>query len=166
MREYREERCGKATIGVKTVNSGDPLRRGCDLPAEPAHEPGPVSAVVVDDDPDIRELLRNHLELSRRVAVVGLASNGLEAITVTEQHQPDVVLLDLGLPKLSGIDAIPQLREVSPTTKIVAISGFVEGRLAKAAHDAGVDAYVEKGLSMRLVEVIERVVAGDSPDGD
>lgn len=148
-----------------TVDSGDPLRGARDRPVrEHARDHGPVSAVVVDDNPDIRELLRNHLELSHHVEVVGVATNGLEAIAVTELLQPDVVLLDLGLPKLSGLDAIPRLREVSPATKIIAISGFVEGRLAKAARAAGVDAYVEKGLSMRLVEVIEQVVDGDDPD--
>ena len=164
MKEYGEdERCGKTRMGAETVDSGEPSRREHDLPGR---DGALVSAVVVDDNPDIRALLRNHLELSHKVTVVGVAGNGVEAVSITERLQPDVILLDLGLPKLSGIDAIPLLRKLAPDTKIIAISGFVEGSQAQAARAAGVDAYVEKGLSMRLVEVIDEVVHGVHPTGD
>lgn len=141
-----------------TADSGEP--RSEDLgPAEagPA-QPAVVRAVIVDDHPDIRELLHLQLDRAPGISVVGVGSDGLEAIALAEEHQPDVLVLDLGLPRLSGIDALPRLREISPRTKVVALSGFEESSQAKEAREAGVDAYVEKGLSMDIAEVIRDVV--------
>ena len=122
---------------------------------------GVLRALVVDDHTDIRELLRIQLDEQPDVTVVGVASDGVEAIAMAEELQPDVLLLDLGMPRLSGLEALPRLREVSPLTKIVAISGFEEGSQARDARAAGVDAYVEKGLNMGLVDVIRAVCASD-----
>ena len=139
------------------TDAGEPPGAGAGAVPDGSTQP-PWRAVVVDDHPDIRELLRLQLDRSPRISVVGVASDGVEAISAVERLQPDVVLLDLGLPQLSGIEAIPRLREVAPTAKIIAISGFEEGSQARAAREAGVDAYVEKGLSMQLVDVIDEVM--------
>ncbi len=148
-----------------SADSGEPREH---VPPAPSDEPGlapaPVHqlrAVVVDDHPDIRELLRIQLDRSPDIVVVGVASDGVEAIALTERLQPDVVLLDLGLPRLSGLEALPHLRAAAPEVKIIALSGFEEGSQAREARAAGVDAYVEKGLSMQLTQVIRDVcVAG------
>lgn len=149
-----------------SADSGEPRE---DTPLARSDEPVAVAApthhlraVVVDDHPDIRELLRIQLDRSPDITVVGVASDGVEAIALTERLQPDVVLLDLGLPRLSGLEALPHLRAASADVKIIALSGFEEGSQAREARAAGVDAYVEKGLSMQLAQVIRDVCAADT----
>ena len=87
--------------------------------------------------------------------VVAEAADGREAIALAEQHQPDVILLDLAMPKMDGLEALPKLREVVPDTKVVVFSGFQESLLERQAHELGAVAYVEKGVDpSTLAEVI------------
>ncbi len=118
--------------------------------------------LVVDDAEDLRLLLRTRLERSPVLTVVGEAGDGLAAIELAQRLQPDLVLLDLAMPRMDGLDALPHIKEAVPDTHVVVLSGFNEDTLADRALAAGADRYVVKGTSLRaLVEMLEELLAGE-----
>ena len=114
--------------------------------------------VLVDDSPDIRRLVRSRLKLSRQFDVVGEGANGLDAIELANQHQPDVVLLDVSMAGMDGLEAIPLVITASPRTRVVMFSGFDEHGLAERAISVGASGFIEKSLPLselagRLLEL-------------
>jgi DNA-binding NarL/FixJ family response regulator len=105
----------------------------------------PIRVVVVDDVDVMRALVRRVLDRDGRFVVVGEAADGRAAITETRLHQPDLVVLDLAMPVLDGISALPELRVACPSARIVVLTGFAEGAMGAAARAAGAVAYLEKG---------------------
>lgn len=108
---------------------------------------GRIRIALADDTSDIRLLLRVALEAAGDFEVVGEASDGREAIDVVERVQPDVILLDLAMPVMDGLQAIPEIRHASPRTVIVVLSGFGAATMAEEALQRGAHEYVQKGLS-------------------
>ena len=104
--------------------------------------------LVVDDAANLRELLTLLLEIEDDFEVVGTASDGRQAIEAAVSLQPDVILLDLAMPVMDGLQALPALREHLPQARIVIFSGFEHQALAEEALQAGADAYIEKGTSV------------------
>lgn len=80
--------------------------------------------VIADDMPLYRELLRVHLERTGRYTVVAEAGNGVEAVEATRTHRPDVVLLDLDMPGVDGVQALPSVREAVPEAVIAALEAM------------------------------------------
>lgn len=78
-----------------------------------------IRTLVVDDHPDIRELLRLILGRSDEFHVVGFGRNGVEAVELAEANQPDLVLLDVLMPVMTGITALPLIRQKAPAAKVV-----------------------------------------------
>ena len=116
--------------------------------------------VLVDDMVELRGLIRLTLERSGHFRVVGQAGNGREGIEVATATQPDLVLLDVSMPVMDGLEALPILCREVPTTKVVMLSGFSQARLGAEAKARGAVAYVEKGLPpdalvARLLEVLQ-----------
>jgi DNA-binding NarL/FixJ family response regulator len=103
-----------------------------------------IRVLVVDDAPDIRGLLKLVLELDSEFRVVAEAANGEEAVRLTAELQPDLVVLDIAMPVMDGMDALRQLREVSPKTKVVMYSAYDSGWLAERARGFGAVAYIDK----------------------
>lgn len=136
-------------------------------PAGPAAA-GALRVVFADDADDIRLLLRLSLATSKGLEIVGEATNGLEAVEVVTAQHPDVVLLDLSMPVMDGLQAIPEIRRVSPKTKIVILSGFDESRMKPVALELGAHAYLEKGdATNRLLETLAELFPDhdlDEPD--
>jgi DNA-binding NarL/FixJ family response regulator len=121
---------------------------------------GQYSVLLVDDVADLRFMLRLNLDGSGRFATVGEASNGREGIELAREHQPDLVLLDIAMPIQDGLDALPEILEVSPQSRVVVLSSFGEQRYGERALALGASAYVEKTLApdalvQRLVDVME-----------
>src|SRR5260370_11868877 len=88
-----------------------------------------IRVVVADDTADVRKLLRVGLESDGNFEVVAEAADGEEAIAMVAAHRPDAVLLDVAMPVLDGLEAIPHICDRSPRTGIVVISGFDPTRL-------------------------------------
>ena len=107
----------------------------------------PLRVLIADDTPDIRMLLRTTLEADGRFEVVGEAADGGQAIEVAGATLPDVVVLDLAMPVMDGLQAIGPILETSPESKIVILSGFNSAEMAPEALDRGAHAYLEKGVS-------------------
>jgi DNA-binding NarL/FixJ family response regulator len=106
---------------------------------------GPIRVVVVDDVDVMRALVRRVLDRDGRFVVVSEAADGRAAIDETRRHQPDLVVLDLAMPVLDGLSALPELRAVCPAARIVVLTGFAETAMGAAARAAGAVAYLEKG---------------------
>ena len=107
----------------------------------------PIRVVLADDTADIRMLLRASLEIDGRFEVVAEAEDGREAIDMAVEHLPDVVVLDLAMPVMDGLQAIGPITEGSPDSKIVILSGFDATEMAEEALGRGAHAYLEKGVS-------------------
>lgn len=116
--------------------------------------------LVVDDAANLRELLTLLLESEDDFAVVGHATNGEQAIELSGQFQPDVVLLDLAMPVMDGLSALPAIRTAAPESRIVIFTGFDQGALVDEALAKGADAYLEKGASVTsLVDLLRELRA-------
>jgi DNA-binding NarL/FixJ family response regulator len=116
--------------------------------------------LLVDDVADLRFMLRLNLEGSGHFRVVGEAGNGLEGVELAREHQPDLVLLDIAMPIKDGMEALPEIRQASPDSRVVILSSFGEQRYGEQAMQLGASAYVEKTLApdalvTRLVDVME-----------
>lgn len=116
-----------------------------------ANEPSDTRVVVVDDTPDLRELLCLALMRSGDFTVVAEAGNGREAIEVVRRVRPDLVLLDLAMPVMDGLEALPVIRELCPDAKIVVLSGFGASAMAQRALATGADSYLQKGTPLAVV---------------
>ena len=108
----------------------------------------PISVVVCDDVPELRRLLREVIDEDEGMHVVGEAADGRQAVEVIEQLQPDVVILDLSMPELDGLEAIPLIHQVAPGAEICIFSGFEEGKVAEIALRLKASRYVRKGAPL------------------
>lgn len=105
-----------------------------------------LTVVLIDDIADIRLLLREMLAREGTFKVVAEAANGRAGIEAVRKHQPDVVLLDVAMPLMDGMEALPEIRRCCPRACIVVLSGFTADRLREEALQNGATAYVEKGI--------------------
>jgi PAS domain S-box-containing protein len=127
------------------------------------------SIVLVDDSSDVRTLVRTQIRLSKRLEVVGEGVNGLDAVALASHHQPDVMLLDVSMPVVDGLAALPKVLEASPRTRVVMYTGFDETGLATRAAELGASGFLQKSASFdlllkTLVDLTER--GSDDPTAD
>jgi DNA-binding NarL/FixJ family response regulator len=108
----------------------------------------PITVVLIDDTPDIRMLLDATLTQAGGFDVVAEAGNGRDGIEQVRRHQPDLVLLDLAMPVMDGLEALPLIRSAAPNTVVVVLSGFETSRMAHVAVTAGAASYIQKGGSV------------------
>jgi DNA-binding NarL/FixJ family response regulator len=118
-----------------------------------------IDVFLCDDVRELRALLRYGLEEDAGLRVVGEAGDAETAISEVGARPPDVILLDLSMPGLDGLEAIPRIREVAPDTKIVVLSGFASERMRGPALAAGADRYVEKGVALDELRAAVRETA-------
>lgn len=120
-----------------------------------------VRVVVVDDFEPFRRLIYSMLRKDPRLRSVGEASDGLEGVRKAEELQPDLVLLDIGLPGINGIEAARRIRKVSPRSKILFVSQESSADVVQEALATGALGYVVKAFAANeLFPAIEEVLAG------
>jgi len=107
--------------------------------------------VLCDDTDDVRDFLRREVANHPDLAVVGEAVNGEEAIAQAGSLQPDVMLLDIRMPVLDGLAALPRILEVSPSTKVAVFSGLDPGTARPMALAEGAAIFIEKGDPLSVV---------------
>jgi DNA-binding NarL/FixJ family response regulator len=107
--------------------------------------------LIADDHPAFRQALTEVLELTG-FDVVGQAADGTDAVLLARRMVPDLVLIDLSMPVLNGLDTARLLRETLPATRVVVLTAFDSGELEQAALDAGASAYLVKGANVETVE--------------
>lgn len=121
----------------------------------------PISTIVADDHAVVRRGMQALLEADSDISIVGVAADGLEAVRLTERLKPDVVVLDLMMPGLSGLEALRIIRERSPRTRIVILSIYSSSAFIAQALQAGAIGYVLKGCTEEnLVRSVKEAAAG------
>ena len=120
-----------------------------------------IRIVVVDDHPIVRQGLVSTLDDEEDFEVVGEASSAEDALAVLARTRPDLILLDLELPGMSGIDAIPRLREISPQTRVLVFTASDTDERVLSAVRSGAGGYLLKGVAVsEITSAIRTVAAG------
>lgn len=120
-----------------------------------------TTAIIADDHEIVRRGLRGILENEGSCQVVAEASDGLSAAQLTEKHKPGILVLDLNMPRLHGIEVLRQVRTSSPGTRVIVLSMHSDEPYVIEALRAGAMAYVLKGSeSLEIVHALKEVMAG------
>ncbi|MFK0202745.1 response regulator transcription factor [Streptomyces lavendulae] len=121
----------------------------------------PIRVLIVDDQSLIRSGLRSVLADSEGIVVVGEAADGAEAISSARGHQPDVVIMDLHMPHISGVEATPQLLRLENPPRVLVLTTFNTDDLVIQALNAGASGFLLKDLSgAELTAAVRTVAAG------
>jgi len=124
--------------------------------------PDPISVVLVDDHEIVRNGVRAYLETLADFHVVGEASSGEEAVDVVSDLIPDIVLLDLILPGIDGVETTRRIKKISPRTQVVVLTSYHEDVHIFPALKAGAISYILKDMKMdKLVEALRRAAQGE-----
>jgi DNA-binding NarL/FixJ family response regulator/class 3 adenylate cyclase len=129
-----------ATTGEAPEAAGSAME-GTDTVTE---ETAPIRVMLVDDHAVVRRGLRGFLELLRDIEVVGEAEDGRQAVSLADRLTPDVVLMDLLMPNMSGLEAIAAIKQAHPEIEIVAVTSFIEEEKVTSALEAGASGYLLK----------------------
>lgn len=120
-----------------------------------------ISIILADDHPVVRRGMQTLLESERDFSIVGVAADGLETVRLAERLKPDVLVLDLMMPGLSGLEALRIVRERSPRTRIVILSMHSSSAFIAQALQNGAIGYVLKGCTEEdLVRAVKEAAAG------
>jgi len=122
-----------------------------------------LTIVVADDHPVVRQGLRTFLDLQDDVSVVGEAATGAEAVAKVEELLPEVVLMDLVMPDMDGIEAARRIRDVSPSTKVIVLTSYADDEKIFPAIKAGAAGYLLKDVEPdEIADGIRRVQRGEA----
>ena len=122
-----------------------------------------IRVLIVDDHPLVRQGISAFLEALPDVEIVAEAGSGQEAITLAEEHIPDVVLMDLIMPEMDGVEATRQVRTVSPRSQVVVLTSYHEDEHVFPALQAGALSYMLKDVSLeQLAEAIRNAAKGEA----
>jgi DNA-binding NarL/FixJ family response regulator len=119
----------------------------------------PIRVVLCDDVAMLRGLLREELEHESDVEVIGEARDGVEVVEVAERLQPEVVVLNLVMPRRDGLEAIPLLRALDRPPEVLVFSGYRREQMAERTRALGAVAYVEKGGKPGEIREVVRTLA-------
>ena len=124
---------------------------------------GSISVLLVDDHAVVREGLRTFLELQDGLEVVGEAGDGEEAVRVAERLRPDVILMDLVMPRLDGVGAMRELRRRAPASRVIVLTSFTDDEKLLPAIQAGAAGYLLKNVQPReLARAVRAAHAGEA----
>ena len=125
--------------------------------------PSEITCLIVDDHEVVREGLRLSLSRAPHIRVVGEAADGRAAIELTERRKPNVVIMDVRMPGLDGLDATKELLEKEPNTAVLIFTAYSERSLLARGLESGAKGYILKEAPHEtLVRAIEKVAGGDS----
>lgn len=119
-----------------------------------------IRILVVDDHNLVRQTLCGFLNAEPDMEVVCEARGGLQAIRKAEKYQPDVVVLDIGIPELNGLNATPLIKQVAPNTEILVVSQYEDSFFARRAFAGGARGFITKThVKAELIKAVKQVHA-------
>ncbi|MGJ3238016.1 MAG: response regulator [Anaerolineae bacterium] len=122
-----------------------------------------IKIMIVDDHHMVRVGLSTSLEKHTKLEVIALANDGRDAVVKYQELKPDVVLMDLLMPDIDGVEATKQILEIDPNARIIALTSYDDDPLIHSAIEAGVISYLLKDISMKtLVSAIQSTYSGES----
>ena len=127
-----------------------------------ARSPSPVHVVVVEDSVPFRHYIVSTLATQRGLEVIGEVSDGLEAVQKAQELKPDLILMDIGLPSLSGIEAARRIRNLVPEAKVVFLSQESSADIIQMAINTGASGYVVKAnAETELLRTVQTAILGN-----
>lgn len=130
------------------------------MPTQRGGVPPPTRVLIVDDHTVMRQGMVTLLSAEPTIEVIGDVANGREAILAADKTPPDVVLMDLVMPGLNGLEATRQIRKAHPRTKVVILTGFVDDDQIVMALEAGASGYVKKSTGIEELVIAIRATHG------
>jgi DNA-binding NarL/FixJ family response regulator len=125
--------------------------------------PEPIRVLIADDHAVVREGLRSFFELQEDMEVVGEAADGAEAVALAGELHPDVVLMDLVMPNLNGVEAMRRMREQALTTRVIVLTSFLDEEQVLPAMRAGAAGYLLKNVEpQELARAVRTAHAGEA----
>ncbi len=125
--------------------------------------PEPITVMIVDDHELVRKGAKGYLEVQPEMTVVAEAESGEEAVRLAREYIPDVVLMDLVMPGMDGVEATRRVKDVSPRTQIIILTSFHEDEHIFPALQAGAISYLLKDVkAAELVDAIRRAARGEA----
>ncbi len=154
---------GGTTLGPGDLRRDTPLTSGqhrLEQPPASSSDGAQHQVLVVDDSEDFRLLVRMILESDGRFQVVGEASNGVEAIESAMRLRPDIVLLDIVMPVMDGMEALPRIVANAPESEVVVVCGFRTEDISATVTGLGAASFLEKSdIANRLIPHLSEVVS-------
>lgn len=122
----------------------------------------PITMIIADDHEIVRTGIKRMLSMDKSLDVLDEADNGEIACEVVKRHEPDVALLDIQMPRMTGIEAAKQIKSENAGTYVVMLTAYEDSKHLEKALSAGADAYLSKDIGAReLIEAIKSVVRGE-----
>jgi DNA-binding NarL/FixJ family response regulator len=118
---------------------------------DPVQEDGRIRVLLCDDVEGFRALMRSSLADDPAIEIVGEAADGVEGVEAAAALQPDVVLLDMSMPLMGGMQAIPKMRRSVPGVSIIGLSSLGAARMRGPAIEIGAHSYLEKGTELEEI---------------
>ena len=125
-----------------------------DVDLDDADKVGSMRVLVVDDHQAFRHALSSALDMVDEIEVAGQAGGGLAACQEAEQLDPDVIIMDLSMPDLSGIDAMKRIHERRPGLPVVILTAHADDGTEREAREAGASGFVAKGTGLRDLVIV------------
>ena len=123
----------------------------------------PIRILLADDHVMVREGTRRILERQEDLTVVGEAGDGAETVELAQQTRPDVILMDISMPVMNGIDATRKVKEICPRTAVLVLTAYDDDQYVFAILEAGAAGYLLKNArSSELIDAVRRVGRGES----
>ena len=126
----------------------------------PPHLMNPITVLLAEDHKIIREGLRTLLRRSPDFNIIGEAENGLQAVTMVGELRPDVVVMDLTMPLLDGLEATRQVLKTTPTTKVLVLTSHADPAFVDQAMAIGASGFLTKDTAIVLPDAIRAVCQG------
>ena len=131
-----------------------------------AQSGNPLRVLIVDDDAPTRRIVNIALSLEEGFEVVGEAGDGMAALEVARRTQPNMILLDLEMPGMDGMQAIPALREICPESKIAVLSSYPDPFTLSDALNKGADTYLDKAMGLAQLPMMLLSLVNDQAEVD
>ena len=122
-----------------------------------------IRVIIADDHPLVRDAIRRSLACHKDIEFLGEAIDGEQAVKLSSELKPDIVIMDIMMPKLSGVEATRKIKEISPTTSVLILTAYESDELIIGLLEMGVSGYLLKSAcAEELIQAIKAINAGES----